>query len=115
MVRQYRWRLLEYQHQEQSPAYSLYDWADEPELRQALRDATGLESELRKIPTQWGQMLRLMDWVHHLSRHQGWDEAPDLSGLALLRGAQDGTVTFRCVEFRTCCSRSWRRLPSPRG
>ena len=99
MIRQYRWRLLEYQHQEQSPAYALYRWADEPDLRHTLRHATGIAPELSQIPTQWGQILRLMDWVHHLSRHQGWDEAPDLSGLALLRGAQDGTVTFRCVEF----------------
>ncbi|NMP23715.1 transglutaminase domain-containing protein [Sulfobacillus harzensis] len=99
MIRPYRWRLLEYQHQEQSPAYSLYHWANEPDLRRRLREATRLEEELRQIPTQWGQILRLMDWVHHLSHHQGWNEAPDLSGLGLLRGAQEGSVTFRCVEF----------------
>lgn len=99
MNRQYRWHLLEYQHQEQSPAYGLYHWADEPDLRRTLRDATGLESELAQIPTSWGQIVRLMDWVHHLSHHQGRDEAPDLSGLALLRAARDGAVTFRCVEF----------------
>jgi hypothetical protein len=99
MNRQYRWRLLEYRHQEHSPAYALYHWADEPDLRRTLRDATGLESELAQIPTAWGQIVRLMDWVHHLFPHQGRDEAPDLSGLALLRAARDGAVTFRCVEF----------------
>lgn len=99
MDRQYRWRLLEYQHQEQSLAYALYQWDKDSDLRRELRKATGLENEVSQISTQWGQILRVMDWVHHLSRHQGWDEAPDLSGLALLRGAREGTVTFRCVEF----------------
>jgi hypothetical protein len=37
--------------------------------------------------------------VHHLSRHQGWDEARELSDLTLLQAAQSGSVTFRCVEF----------------
>ncbi len=91
MNRQYRWRLLEYQHQEQSPAYALYHWAEEPELRKALRDATGLEQDLAQIRTSWEQILRLMDWVHHLSHHQGWDEASELSGLALLQAAQNGS------------------------
>ena len=43
-----------------------------------------------------------MDWVHHLSHHQVRDEAQDLSGLALLRVAEDGAVTFRCVEWGLC-------------
>lgn len=40
-----------------------------------------------------------MDFVHHLSKHQGRDEAPDLSGLAIVHAARAGEVTFRCVEF----------------
>ena len=40
-----------------------------------------------------------MDWVHNLSAHQGWDEAPSLSALELLDDVRQGKVAFRCVEF----------------
>lgn len=40
-----------------------------------------------------------MHYVHGRSAHQGWQEAPDLSGLTLLAMAQEGRVTFRWVEF----------------
>lgn len=40
-----------------------------------------------------------MDWVHHLSAHQGWAEAPDLSALRMLEDVREGKLTFRCVEF----------------
>lgn len=99
MDRRRRWKLLEYQHQEQSAAYGLYHWAPDTELRQALRDVMRLDEELKHAPTEWAQILRVMDWVHHLSPHQGWDEAPDLSALALVEAAQTGRVVFRCVEF----------------
>lgn len=84
---------------EQSPAYERFTWADNADLRHELRKATGLEEDLQQLPSEWDQILRLMDWVHHLSNHQGWAEAPDLSALNLLADVRSGKVTFRCVEF----------------
>ena len=99
MDRRRQWSLIEYRHVERAPALDLYTWEDEPERRHALRRASGLEEQVDALATDWERALRLMDWVHHLSAHQGWDEASDLSGMALLEGARAGTVTFRCVEF----------------
>lgn len=93
------WKLLEYKHVEQSRSFETFVWANEPDLRRKLREATGLEDEILEISSEWDQILRLMDWVHHLSQHQGWDEAPELSALQLLEDVRDGKVTFRCVEF----------------
>ena len=97
--RRRQWHLTEYQHVEQSAAFGLFHWARDEELRRQLREATGLAPQLAGIEGEWAQLLTLMHYVHGLSPHQGWQEAPDLSGLTLLAMAQDGRVTFRCVEF----------------
>ena len=99
MDRRYLWSLLEYRHTEQPSAFDTFGWAHEPDLRRELRKATGLQDQIATIESEWGQVLEMMDWVHNLSSHQGWDEAPDLSALELLKDVKDGKVTFRCVEF----------------
>ena len=99
MDRRFRWELLEYRHTERSYALDSYVWADEPEPRDKLRKATGLEQTLKSCSSEWNQILTMMDWVHNLSAHQGWDEAPSLSALGLLDDVRQGKVTFRCVEF----------------
>lgn len=99
MDRRRQWHLTEYQHVEQSSAFGLFEWAQDGELRRQLREATGLAPALAGVEGEWAQLLTLMHYVHGLSAHQGWQEAPDLSGLTLLAMAQDGRVTFRCVEF----------------
>jgi len=99
MDRSYRWRLLEYRHTEKPLAFDTYVWAHEPELWRQLRDEAGLDERTTAFKSDWELAVQLMDWVHRLSEHQGWNEAPDLSALELLRGARAGTVTFRCVEF----------------
>ena len=97
--RRRRWHLTEYQHVEQSSAFHVFQWARDSERRRQLREATRLAPALAAAEGEWAQLLTLMHYVHGLSAHQGWQEAPDLSGLTLLAMAQDGRVTFRCVEF----------------
>ena len=97
--RRRQWHLTEYQHVEHSEAFGLWEWAEDGALRRQLREATGLVPMLASVEGEWAQLRTLMHYVHGLSAHQGWQEAPDLSGLTLLAMAQDGRVTFRCVEF----------------
>ncbi len=102
MDRRYFWRLYEYRHTEKPCSFATYEWADEYEFRKQLRNVTGLEESIASLSSEW---------VHHLSSHQGWEEAPDLSAMKLLKGVQDGKVTFRCVEFahmlQQVCSAFW--------
>ncbi len=99
MDRRYKWRLEEYTHVERPLAFESYHWENEPLLRQKVREATGLEHELATIGSEWSQILKMLEWVHNLSAHQGFSEAPSLGALDLLSGVKNGTVTFRCVEF----------------
>lgn len=97
--RRYVWKLVEYSHTERPMALDAFRWGSEKELRAQLREESGLSEEMAALPSEWEQMLFLMRWVHGLSKHQGWTEAPDLSALPLLRAVRSGEVTFRCVEF----------------
>ena len=97
--RRRQWKLTDYQHMEQSPAWAGYQWEPDPELRRRLREATGLEPVLAALPDDWEKLLALMNFVHGVSGHQGCQEAPDLSALSLLAMARTGEVVFRCVEF----------------
>lgn len=93
------WKLLEYQQTIKSPFFDTFLWESEPVLWRELRDAAKLHDEILSLDSEWQQILKLMDWVHHLSKHQGWDEAPEVTGIRLLEGANSGMITFRCVEF----------------
>lgn len=95
--RRYHWNLLDYTHQERSPWFSTYLWGQDTELRQTLRDKTGLV--LPESASEWEQILHLNAYVHSLSKHQGWDSADDLSALHLFDGVSQKAITFRCVEF----------------
>lgn len=99
MDRRYKWRLEEYAHTERPLAFESYHWENDPESNKKVREATGLEYELATIDSEWSQILKMMEWVHNLSAHQGFDEAPSLGALELLDGVRNGTITFRCVEF----------------
>lgn len=97
--RRYVWSLLEYTHVERSPWFERFHWPEEREIRSQLRSSSCLEAELGTLCSEWEQILRIMDWVHTMSEHHGWDAAVDLSAFALLNGANGKSITFRCVEF----------------
>ncbi len=54
---------------------------------------------LAALPDDWEKLLALMNFVHGVSEHQGWQEAPGLSALPLLAMARTREVVFRCVDF----------------
>jgi hypothetical protein len=95
----YNWNLLEYKHLEKPFSFETYIWENEPELRERIQEETGLKEKLVLVDSEWNQILKLMDWVHNLSEHQGFEEAPNLSAIELLNSVREGKITFRCVEF----------------
>ena len=97
--RRYNWEIRSYRHVERPCAMDAFTWREDVELRAQLRQASGIAEELAALSSDWDRILRLTAFVHGLSAHQGWDEAPDLSGLRLLADVRAGKVTFRCVEF----------------
>ncbi len=99
MDRRYDWRLLRYDHVERSAWFDRFHWQTDSELRAQLRSASGLEAQLGAAEPPWQQILSIMHWVHGLSEHSEWDEAPDLSALSLLADVQAGRIAFRCLEY----------------
>jgi len=76
-------------------------WEDPqcPELQQ-VRLEYDLDRVVAPARTQFDQVLRLMDWVHHLWRHDPENAAPRQDAVTILRGVKEGKH-FRCVEYAT--------------